>query len=301
MLMDIKHLRSKEPPVKSLMQYTDKKDYKKSRLKGLLVTDFYLKEESVLRLKVNSIVKYLTDHEIKDVTVGFSGGADSTLALLLLVLASHEIPLNIHAVTIISEDKSLTSFEPETAYKVLEHRMFKNVNKLTLTHSVTNIFKGSLKGYPVDTHIKHQAYYQTMYSLLFTHAQIIGGITIGTTNLDEMSYVGWFGKNSDMVVDLQIISDMHKFEIYSVLNMFRINIPKAPTGDIPGGITDEEYFGTDYDSLAFHSYCKCNGLKSKLNLPLVEKLHTQNYHKYLGQSFNPVFLVNNKRFFIYKV
>lgn len=285
------------PPI----SYLNKEAYKKARLKDLLSTDFYTNKKSILELKVESVVEYLTEHAIKDVTVGFSGGADSTLVLLLLVLASHEIDLKIHAVTIIPEDKSLTSFEPETALEILKHRMFKYVNTLTLTHSVSNIFEDSFKGYHVNEHTKHQAYYQTMYSLLFTHSQIVGGLTIGTTNLDELSYVGWFGKNSDMVVDLQIISDMHKFEVAAILNLFKIKIPKAPTGDIPGGITDEEYFGIDYDSLSYHSYCKCNNLDSNLDLPLIEKLHSQNYHKYLGQTFNPIFLVDTKRFFICKV
>lgn len=285
----------------STILYNDKYAYKKDRLKDLLVTDFYSPNKSTLELKVDSVVNYLSEHNIKDVTVGFSGGADSTLVLLLLVLASHQIPLTVHAVTIVPEDKSLTSFEPETAYKVLRNKIFKDVVKLTLTHSVSNIFETSLQGYPTNTHIKHQAYYQTMYSLLFTHAQIIGGITIGTTNLDEMSYVGWFGKNSDMVVDLQIISDMHKFEVYAILNRFKIKIPKEPTGDIPGGTTDEQYFDTDYDTLSYYTYCRCRGIDPEIFLPKVEELHSQNYHKYLGQTFNPVFLVNNKRFFIYKV
>lgn len=70
--------------------------------------------------------------------------------------------------------------------------------------------------------------------------------------------------------------------------------------DIPNGFTDEEYFGTDYDTLSYYTYCKCEGIPSDLTLPLVEQLHKDNYHKYLGQSFNPIFIIDKYRFHIYK-
>ncbi|WP_258957573.1 hypothetical protein [Legionella sainthelensi] len=44
-------------------------------------------------------------------------------------------------------------------------------------------------------------------------------------NRDEGSYVGFFGKASDAMVDIQLISDLHKSEVKK-LALF-LNIPQA--------------------------------------------------------------------------
>ena len=142
--------------------------------------------------------------------------------------------------------------------------------------------------------------YSTNSSHLSTYlTKIINSFTIGTTNLDEISYIGWFGKNSDMCVDLQFIADFHKFEIDYLLKSYGIAIADVPKGDLYSGLSDEEVFNTSYLDLAYYSYCKCKNLPVSFNETL-EKLHTKNYHKYMGQTFNPYFIKDDDYYFIYK-
>jgi NAD+ synthetase len=41
-------------------------------------------------------------------------------------------------------------------------------------------------------------------------------VLLGTTNRDEGGYIGFFGKASDGMVDIQLISDLHKSEVYEL-------------------------------------------------------------------------------------
>jgi NAD+ synthase (glutamine-hydrolysing) len=144
------------------------------------------------------------------------------------------------------------------------------------------------------------------YLAFFAIAQSIGGVTIGTTNLDEMGYVGWFGKNSDMVVDVQPISDLYKFEVVTWARL--LGVPerianRVPTGDLIDGTSDEENFGCTYDELSYLTHLMTStemggcGLTEKSLSPFMQEkfkkvieLHHTNLHKYKGQTFNPIFI-----------
>ncbi|EKD93356.1 MAG: NAD+ synthase, similar to eukaryotic protein [uncultured bacterium] len=126
----------------------------------------------------------------------------------------------------------------------------------------------------------------------------------GTLNRDEGAYLGFFGKASDGMVDLQLISDLHKSEVYQMAKVLKIPVPiirAIPSGDMFDGRTDEEVFGAPYDfvELYLHYLCAENDNKKQniqknwtrdskdqfreLSLRL-DRLHHYNRHKYLGES-----------------
>lgn len=128
-------------------------------------------------------------------------------------------------------------------------------------------------------------------------------ITCGTTNMDEGAYLGYFGKASDGMVDLQLISDIHKSEVYSVAAY--LGIPESilsvvPTGDMYDSRTDEEVFGAPYDFVEYYLYYLNKSCKEQLGIRRtfssealeqfvklqnnLENLHAYNKHKYLGAS-----------------
>lgn len=59
----------------------------------------------------------------------------------------------------------------------------------------------------------------------------LGSIICGTTNKDEGAYLGYVGKASDGMVDVQIISDIHKSEVYEVAK--ELEIPKSIIEAVP--------------------------------------------------------------------
>lgn len=122
-------------------------------------------------------------------------------------------------------------------------------------------------------------------------------LVVGTTNRDEGAYIGFFGKASDAMVDLQPISDLHKSEVWQLAEHLGV-LPEiyedAPRGDVWDQRTDEQMIGAPYwflelyqrlmeeeeesgfeanlegDSLAFYQLSKAN----------IEELHQHNAHKY---------------------
>ena len=267
---------------------------------------FDIEKENYIKLRISSINRrfvqkvenvrdYLQCNSIKTVNVLYSGGADSTLVLMILEIIKQKYikDLIINAYTIDYKDGNDT-FNNDDVEFVKSQNRFKSINFIYIT---PNINVNNVTNNYFSKDIIHQHNYAYRYTLLFTFSQNNGGITIETTNLDELSYVGWFGKNSDMVVDLQIISDLHKFEIMYLLEKFEIEIADVPKGGLLSGLSDEESFGVDYNTLSYYSYCMCKTDKM-YKISSLDDLHNKNKHKYYGQKFNPYFIVDKNSFFI---
>jgi len=76
------------------------------------------------------------------------------------------------------------------------------------------------------------------------------GIVMGTGNKDEDGYLAYFCKAGDGVVDVQLISDLHKSEVFAVAKF--LGVPEAtrvapPSADLWAGQTDEDELGFSYD------------------------------------------------------
>ena len=75
-------------------------------------------------------------------------------------------------------------------------------------------------------------------------------IVMGTGNKDEDGYLAYFCKAGDGVVDVQLIADLHKSEVFKVGEL--VGVPQsilsaAPSADLWDGQTDEEELGFTYD------------------------------------------------------
>lgn len=138
------------------------------------------------------------------------------------------------------------------------------------------------------------------------------GIVIGTTNRDEGAYLGYVGKWSDGMVDVQLISDLHKSEVYALaryLQMPDSTINAIPKGDMYDARPDTDVFGASYDFVelylnyldlpahaqtallnSFDSDARGQFDRMSANL---ENLHAYNSHKYTGnQPGSPAYHIN---------
>jgi NAD+ synthase (glutamine-hydrolysing) len=74
-------------------------------------------------------------------------------------------------------------------------------------------------------------------------------IVLGTGNFDEDGYLCYFCKAGDGVVDVQLMADLHKSEVFMVgreLNVPSSILEAAPSADLWPGQTDEEELGMPY-------------------------------------------------------
>ena len=130
-------------------------------------------------------------------------------------------------------------------------------------------------------------------------AQGTPGVLLGTTNLSEGGYLGYFGKASDGMVDVQIVSDLYKSEVYQVAELLgvpRAVVGRAPTGDMYDATTDEVVFGAPYDYVElfmeglrfpgrYQSYTDPEDFELiKEWMENLRRMHRYNAHKYLGRS-----------------
>eukprot|EP01059_Diplonema_ambulator_P020486 TRINITY_DN342_c0_g1_i4.p1 TRINITY_DN342_c0_g1~~TRINITY_DN342_c0_g1_i4.p1 ORF type:complete len:291 (+),score=118.33 TRINITY_DN342_c0_g1_i4:49-921(+) len=75
-------------------------------------------------------------------------------------------------------------------------------------------------------------------------------IVMGTGNQDEDGYLAYFCKAGDGVVDVQLIADLHKSEVFKVgayLGVPENTLQAAPSADLWDGQTDEDELGFTYD------------------------------------------------------
>jgi len=129
-------------------------------------------------------------------------------------------------------------------------------------------------------------------------------VVMGTGNKDEDGYLAYFCKAGDGVVDIQLISDLHKSEVFKV--GFELGIPRSiliapPSADLWDGQTDEDELGFSYDFVelftggyipldekgkeAFRKSLSAEALQIFLKSgSMAESVHNRNKHKLMGPA-----------------
>ena len=127
---------------------------------------------------------------------------------------------------------------------------------------------------------------------------------MGTGNKDEDGYLAYFCKAGDGVVDVQLISDLHKSEVFEVgkaLNVPQSILTAAPSADLWDDQTDEDELGFTYDFIELWTTflefddVKMEQMKKALSEDalrqfeewgsLAVKIHKRNQHK-LNAPYN---------------
>jgi NAD+ synthetase len=260
--------------------------------------------ENWVNQKVKLINDYFQQNNLKAAVLGVSGGIDSSVVLALLAKAQEQSNSNIEK--IIPLLLPATHFEGATnqnnsitqAIELCENLNIKPRQFQKLTQIANLISEGldSILDEKSTPWSKGQLVAYARTPVIYNSCSILTdagypAIVAGTTNLSEGGYLGYVGKASDGLVDLQIISDLYKSEVYAVAQY--LNIPNTimeavPTGDMYDGREDEEVFGASYDFVELYHMWLQNGSDSTLlndsqflsaqkNL---EKLHSYNSHKY---------------------
>jgi NAD+ synthase (glutamine-hydrolysing) len=268
-----------------------------------------------IKLKINLINDFFRDNKLDSVIIGVSGGIDSAVVLSLLSLASEEknSPIKkIIALTLPIYSHG-TSGQADSVNRA--HLLFKSIKNekvvsqiVDLTDVAAEYTKSAKKSNDkIAAWSIGQMCSMVRTPFLYFQAAILQeagykSIVCGTINRDEGSYIGFYGKASDAMVDLQIIADIHKSEVYQIATLLHDIPPEIivaqPKGDVWDGKIDIEMIGATYDFLeiytlfmsensnmtkeffdkSFLEFCSHpKYVKMKEN---VDKLHEINKHKY---------------------
>lgn len=265
--------------------------------------------------KANLLNAYMRKSNLSACVIAISGGIDSAVVLGIVKKAAEKenspIKRIIPMLLPILKSTGVTNQEDATLRgKELCDALGVEPYIVDLT-SVNNEIRNSLE--PVigitgeDWAIGQLGPYSRTPILYYTTSLLnqagFGAIICGTTNKDEGAYLGYVGKASDGLVDVQVISDIHKSEVYKVAKVLGIPnsiISVTPSGDMYDSRTDETVFGASYDFVEI--YLNYLNMDDKEKQELInnldeeskkqfefysnnlENLHRYNSHKYLSKS-----------------
>lgn len=265
--------------------------------------------------KARMLNRYMGDHGLAACVVAVSGGIDSAVVLGLVVKASglegSPIRRIVPVLAPVHDPDAATGQLQATARGeeiVASLSLSGFVVDLTAAHATVKDAvdqalctrgEGWASG-QLASYVRTPAFYYLTSLLL---QENLPAILVGTTNRDEGAYLGYVGKASDGMVDVQVIADLHKSEVMTLARHLQLPasvIELAPRGDMYDGRLDEEVFGAPYDFVEIYLDYLCRPREAQVawlsSLPAdarkefdelagrLERLHSHNLHKYLGRS-----------------
>ncbi len=201
---------------------------------------------------VQHLVKWLREQVsaagARGVVFGLSGGVDSSVAA---VIAKRAFPDNCLAllmpchspVTDILHSQELTT-KFNIPYRMVE---IENAYNLLLPQFESFIKTEGNRGKLIKANIKPRLRMITLYY----SAQSRNYLVMGATNKSEFS-IGYTTKHGDSAVDLQLLGDLLKKEVYEIahyLEIPEIIINKPPSAGLWADQTDEKEMGFTYEEL----------------------------------------------------
>ena len=273
---------------------------KYAELKDQLIKRRNFEVESYINAKLKAINNFFSKEGLDACVIGISGGIDSAIAIKLLHEASKlpnspikEIIGLIMPINCLGTTGQDLATQKAEKFCLESHFYYQLVD---LTDTMRPYLKGFDNWMPSNWSIGQLASIVRTPALYFQAALLqqrgYRSIVVGTTNRDEGSYIGFFGKASDAMVDLQPIADLHKTEIYQLAEYYKIPeyiTGDKPKGDVWDGKCDEEMIGAPYHFLQVFLLAKYKGIDMtqledfddyKEWFYNIEKIHKHNAHKY---------------------
>jgi NAD+ synthase (glutamine-hydrolysing) len=218
--------------------------------------------EEWIECRTNQLLEYLKKYKLKACVLSVSGGVDSGCVAGLLKRAQEKAskihdhpfnPANGGRIVCVAQPFNSTESVQNRAYEVgtafgLEIWNVDRSEEFNSSMSkVEAAIGGELKGF---AKAMCKSYERTPINYLL--ASHFGGVVMGTGNKDEDGYLYYYCKFGDGAVDVGLIWDLHKSEVYQVgsaLGVPQSILSAPPTADLSPGQTDEEEIGATYDSV----------------------------------------------------
>ncbi len=268
---------------------------------------------SFLAMKKISLKKFFQEEGLDSIVLGLSGGIDSAVVLNLFACLADDFPDVIKKIVVLImpiKCNGATGQDASTndALDICDDAKF-NYPQANISIKVADLTQAfvdmtnSAYTYTVDPWAMGQLVSVLRTPALYFNASILQSngyksIVVGTTNRDEGSYIGFYGKASDGMVDLQPIADLHKDEVLQLAKVLCVSekiIKRTPMGDVYDGKCDEDMIGAPYWFLKIYLLSMEYGLVPELLMVIVNEedaltyitwirnidvLHKKNEHKY---------------------
>ena len=210
--------------------------------------------EKYVSEKVEIINNYFKNHNLDSCVIGISGGIDSAVAYYLfnrtMSIKDSSIKKIVPLLMPILGDGTTSQIQATSYGKLLVNINENNIYSLTdVFETYKNVNRNNLSSW---TNGQLASLIRTPF-LYFKAAELqefgYKSLVVGTTNLSEGGYIGFYGKASDFMVDVQPIMDIYKSEVIEVakyLNVPQEIINRTPQGDVHDNKNDEEMIGAEY-------------------------------------------------------
>jgi len=198
----------------------------------------------------------MRDCNLKACTVSVSGGVDSAVMYGLVTIAAKQLGSPIQRVVGVAQPIHSTAsiwrraleLQPAFGGEII------TVDQTALHSQLDALVTGAM-GVSSKPFASGQlrSYMRTpvgYYVAQLLSQEGLPAIVMGTGNQDEDGYLMYYCKAGDGVVDVQLIADLHKSEVFLVAR--EIGVPPSilaapPSADLWEGQTDEDELGMSYD------------------------------------------------------
>jgi NAD+ synthetase len=240
----------------------------------------------VASAKIGRLQRWFAREQLDAAVIGTSGGVDSALVLALARAA--RIPRVVALVMPIDGRGATRQAEAtargRTVALALGAELWEAPLGDALAETIASLARAS--GLAFDAWAEGQCLSVMRTPGLYGAVALLRAhghraVVVGTTNRDEGAYLGFFGKASDGMVDVQLISDLHKSEVRALARHLGVPaeiVDAIPSGDVHDGRSDEQMIGASYDEVEIALRLKELGRDPRH--AAIERQHAANRHKY---------------------
>jgi NAD+ synthase (glutamine-hydrolysing) len=264
--------------------------------------------EQFVNSRTNEFLRYLEKFNIQTVILSVSGGVDSACVLGLLKKAQEKAnTIPSHPFNISNGGRIIALAQPIYSTPAIQSRAYELCEAFDIELKTfcqdeihSKIFEREF-GEPMrefsSSMLKSYLRTPVAYSVVSNYS----GVVIGTGNLDEDEdgYLYYYCKFGDGAVDIGLIWDLHKSEVFTVSEY--LGVPKSileakPSADLYPNQTDEDEIGVSYDmiELIYNYLTKFNNQEQeefmqrispeaweffKKQMLIVETIHKKGLHK----------------------
>lgn len=229
---------------------------------NLIRTKRSFQPEQFVNSRTGEFLRYLEKFNIHTAVLSVSGGVDSACVLGLLKKAQEKAnTIQSHPFNVANGGRIIALAQPIYSTPTIQSRAYelceafevelKTFSQDEIHSKITKIFEHEF-GEPMREFSSSMLKSYLRTPVAYSVASNYSGVVIGTGNLDEDGYLYYYCKFGDGAVDIGLIWDLHKSEVFNVSEY--LGVPKSileakPSADLYPDQTDEDEIGVSYDMI----------------------------------------------------